>query len=44
MVGFGLLAFGIVKIVSEIILKKRNPQLPEDIDGDGYIEVDFKDI
>ncbi|MEE1504239.1 MAG: DUF308 domain-containing protein [Acutalibacteraceae bacterium] len=44
MVGFGLFIFGIVKIVSEIVLKKRKPQLPEDIDGDGYIEVDFKDI
>ncbi len=44
MVGFGLLAFGIVKIVSEIVLNKKKPQLPEDIDGDGYIEVDFKDI
>lgn len=44
MVGFGLFIFGFVKIVSEIVLKKRKPQLPEDIDGDGYIEVDFKDI
>jgi uncharacterized membrane protein HdeD (DUF308 family) len=44
MVGFGLLVFGIVKIVSEIVFNKNKPQLPEDIDGDGYIEVDFKDI
>lgn len=44
MVGFGLLIFGIVKIVSEIVLKKRNPQSPEDIDGDGYIEVDYRDV
>ena len=44
MVGFGLLVFGIVKIVSEILINKNKPQLPEDIDGDGYIEVDFKDI
>ena len=44
MVGFGLLIFGIIKIVSEIIFTKNKPQLPEDIDGDGYIEVDFKDI
>ncbi len=44
MVGFGLLVFGIIKIVSEIVLKKRNPQLPEDVDGDGYIEVDYRDV
>ena len=44
MVGFGLLVFGIVKIVTEIITRKNKPQLPEDIDGDGYIEVDFKDV
>ena len=44
MVGFGLLVFGIIKIVSEIVINKNKPQLPEDIDGDGYIEVDFKDI
>ena len=44
MVGFGLLVFGIVKIVTEIISRKNKPQLPEDIDGDGYIEVDFKDV
>ena len=44
MVGFGLLIFGIVKIVSEIVINKNKPQLPEDIDGDGYIEVDFKDV
>lgn len=44
MVGFGLLVFGVVKIVSEIVLNKSKPQLPEDIDGDGYIEVDFKDV
>ncbi len=44
MVGFGLLVFGIIKIVSEIVFNKNKPQLPEDIDGDGYIEVDFKDI
>ncbi len=44
MVGFGLLIFGIVKIATEIIANKRLSQLPEDIDGDGYIEVDFKDI
>ena len=44
MVGFGLLAFGIIKIVGEIVFNKNKPQLPEDIDGDGYIEVDFKDI
>ncbi len=44
MVGFGLLVFGIVKIVSEIVINKNKPQLPEDIDGDGYIEVDYKDV
>ena len=44
MVGFGLLIFGIIKIVSEIIFTKNKPQLPEDIDGDGYIEVDYKDV
>lgn len=44
MVGFGLLVFGIIKIVSEIVLRKNKPQLPEAIDGDGYIEVDYKDI
>lgn len=44
MVGFGLLIFGIVKIVSEIVINKNKTQLPEDIDGDGYIEVDYKDI
>ncbi len=44
MVGFGLLAFGIVKIVSEIVSNKNKPQLPEDIDGDGYIEVDYRDV
>ncbi|MBQ7116096.1 MAG: DUF308 domain-containing protein [Clostridia bacterium] len=44
MVGFGLLIFGIVKIVSEIVINKNKPQLPEDIDGDGYIEVDYTDV
>lgn len=44
MVGFGLLVFGIVKIVSEIVINKNKPQLPEDIDGDGYIEVDYTDV
>lgn len=44
MVGFGLLIFGIVKIVSEIVINKNKPQLPEDIDGDGYIEVDYRDV
>ncbi len=44
MVGFGLLVFGIIKIVSEIIINKNNPKLPDNIDGDGYIEVDYKDI
>ena len=44
MVGFGLLVFGIVKIVSEIVFNKNKPQLPEDIDGDGYIEVDYRDV
>ena len=27
-----------------IVINKNKPQLPEAIDGDGYIEVDFKDI
>ena len=44
MVGFGLLIFGIVKITTEIIANKNKPPLPEDVDGDGYIEVDFKDV
>ena len=44
MVGFGLLVFGIVKIVAEIVFNKNKPQLPEDIDGDGYIEVDYTDV
>jgi len=44
MVGFGLLVFGIIKIVSEIVMNKNKPQLPEDIDGDGYIEVDYRDV
>ncbi len=44
MVGFGLLALGVIKIVSEILRKKSTPALPDDIDGDGYIEVEFKDL
>ncbi len=44
MVGFGLLVFGIIKIISEIVMNKNKPQLPEDIDGDGYIEVDYRDV
>lgn len=43
-VGFGLLVFGIIKIVSEILYAKTTPANLDDIDGDGYIEVDFKDV
>lgn len=42
-VGFGLLLWGIVTIVIQVISNKT-PQLPDDIDGDGYREVDFKDV
>ena len=41
--GFGLLVWGIVKIVSELLVK-RPPLIPDDTDGDGYKEVEFKDI
>ncbi len=44
MVGFGLLAFGIIKIVGEIIFNKNKPHSTDDVDGDGYIEVDYKDV
>lgn len=44
MVGFGLLVFGIIKIVSEIVFNKNKPKIPDDIDGDGYIEVDYTDV
>ena len=43
LVGFGFLVFGIVKIIGEAVFNKpRN--FPADIDGDGYIEVDYKDV
>ncbi|MGN1316883.1 MAG: HdeD family acid-resistance protein [Acutalibacteraceae bacterium] len=43
LVGFGFLVFGIVKIIGEAVFNKR-PDFPDDIDGDGYIEVDYKDV
>lgn len=43
LVGFGFLVFGIVKIIGEAVFNKR-PDFPHDIDGDGYIEVDYKDV
>ena len=42
MVGFGLLAYGIIRLVITIPLLRTKPKsLPSD---DGYIEVDFKDV
>ncbi len=42
-VGFGLLIWGIITIVIQVISNKR-PQLPDDIDDDGYREVEFRDV
>lgn len=41
--GFGLLVWGIIKIVSELLIKKT-PLIPDDTDSNGYKEVEFKDV
>ncbi len=43
MVGFGLFAWGVIKIVSEFVFNKPSI-IPDNIDGDGYKEVEFRDI
>lgn len=42
-IGFGLLVWGVITIVIQLVSKKP-PLLPEDIDDDGYKEVEFRDV
>lgn len=42
--GLGLFIFGIVKTVREIFRQTESDNIRNNIDGDGYIEVDFTDI